>query len=150
MTEDNAGRGRRFLQQAQSYAGAAAALAAGGVGPRVRPPYFMLVAHSTELALKAVIADGDADDEQLMLLGHDLPLCLRWAIDRGLDLDPVRERIEAVINDLAMPHLAQTLRYPALLAWPLPDPAVALEALTKLLAQVESALAAPGLRPAAV
>jgi hypothetical protein len=101
----------------------------------------MLVAHSAELALKAVIADGPADDEQLILLGHDLPLCLRWAIDRGLEVDPADGPIAAVIGELAMPHLAQTLRYPAYIAWPLPDPEAALGALNDLLAQVEHALA---------
>lgn len=140
MAGSQRGRSRRFLDQAQSYAQAAAALAVGGVAPSVRPPFFMLVAHSTELALKAVIADGDADDDQLILLGHDLPMCLRWAIDRGLEVDPGDGQIAAVIGELAMPHLAQTLRYPAHLAWPLPDPGRAHDALTALLAQVEKVL----------
>ena len=136
----SAPRGRRFLIQAQAYADAADALAAGGIGPAVRPPYFMLIAHSAELALKAVIAAGGSDDDHLILLGHDLPLCLRLAIGGGLQVDPAGGPIAEVIAELAMPHLAQTLRYPAYLAWPLPDPETALDALNDLLAHVERTL----------
>lgn len=143
MTRLHPSRSRRFLDQARAYADAAAALGLGGVAPPVTAPYFMLVAHSAELALKAVIAAGDADDQQLILLGHDLPLCLRCAIDGGLDVGPAGGLIAAVIGDLAMPHLAQALRYPAYLAWPLPEPGGALRALTALLAQVEAALTGP-------
>lgn len=154
MTRPHLSRSRRFLEQARAYADAAAALGLGGVAPAVLAPYFMLVAHSAELALKAVIADGDDDDEQLIRLGHDLPLCLRCAIDGGLDVDAAGGAIAGVIGELAMPHLAQTLRYPAYLAWRLPEPDGALDALTALLGRVESALnASPALaseqRPAA-
>lgn len=134
-------RSRRFLEQARAYADAAAALGLGGVPPAVLAPYFMLIAHSAELALKAVIAEGHVDDEQLIRLGHDLPLCLRCAIDGGLDVD-AGGAIAGVIGELAMPHLAQALRYPAYLAWPLPEPDGALDALTALLSRVESALTA--------
>lgn len=142
MIRPHPSRSRRFLDQARAYADAAAALGLGGLAPAVTAPYFMLVAHSAELGLKAVIAAGTADDEQLILLGHDLPLCLRCAIDGGLDVDPAGGPIAAVIDDLAMPHLAQALRYPAYLAWPLPEPGGALGALNALLARVEAALTA--------
>lgn len=140
MTRRDLHRGRRFLHQAQAYADAAAALALGGVAPSLHAPYFMLVAHSAELALKAVIAGGDADDDDLIRLGHDLPLCLRCANAEGLGVDPAEGPIAGVLGELAMPHLAQTLRYPAYLAWPLPEPAAALDALTVLLAQVGNVL----------
>jgi len=143
MPRPRLSRSRRFLDQARAYAEAAATLGLGGVGPAIVAPYFMLVAHSAELALKAVIAEGDADDEQLILLGHDLHLCLRYAIKGGLEVGPPGGPIAAVIRDLAMPHLAQVLRYPAYLAWPLPEPDHALGALSALLAQAEAALAAP-------
>ncbi|MFA5503192.1 MAG: hypothetical protein WDA35_02255, partial [Bacilli bacterium] len=81
MTRPHLSRSRRLLEQAGAYAAAAAALRLGGVAPAVLAPYFMLIAHSAELALKAVIASTDVDDEQLIRLGHDLPLCLRCAID---------------------------------------------------------------------
>lgn len=108
-----------------------------------RPPCFMLVAHAMELGLKAAIGGGDVDDERLIVIGHDLPLCLRLAGDRGLDLTPSGAEIEAVLGALAMPHLAQTLRYPADLSRPLPDPQSALDALDGLLARVADLLEGP-------
>jgi hypothetical protein len=136
-------RGRRYLDRARAYARAAAALAEVGMVEDVRPPFFMLIAHAMELGLKAVIAGGAVDDERLIVIGHDLPLCLRLAGHRGLDLEPTGAEIEAVLSALAMPHLAQTLRYPAHLSWPLPDPQNALNALDGLLARVADTLDTP-------
>jgi len=99
-------RPRRYLDLAQSYADVARLLAASGDTRRPSPPLFMLVAHAMELALKAVIAGGRCDDEGLILLGHDLPLCLRVATNEGLDLKCGRD-VEAMVEALAMPHLAQ-------------------------------------------
>jgi len=142
-TNANTGRSRRYLDRAHSYERAAAALAADEIRQDLRHPYFMLVAHGAELALKAVIAGGDVDDEQLMIVGHDLKLCLRLAVHGGLDLDG-RGEIEEIVSKLAMPHLAQALRYPAYLAWPLPEPGQALQALEALLKRVEERLELPG------
>jgi hypothetical protein len=136
-------RGHRYLDRARSYGRAAAALASAGMVEDARPPFFMLIAHAMELGLKAVIAGGAVDDERLILIGHDLPLCLRLAGDRGLDLEPAGGEIEAVLDALAMPHVAQTLRYPAHLSWPLPEPQSALDALDGLLARVADVLEGP-------
>lgn len=136
-------RGRRYLDRARAYGRAAAALASAGMVEDARPPFFMLIAHAMELGLKAVIAGGAVDDERLIIIGHDLPLCLRLASDGGLDLDPSGAEIETVLDALAMPHLAQTLRYPAYLSWPLPDPPTALDALDGLLARVARVLEGP-------
>jgi hypothetical protein len=135
--------GRRYLDRARAYGRAASALASVGIAAEVRPPFFMLIAHAMELGLKAVIAGGAVDDERLIIIGHDLPLCLRLAGDRGLDLDPASTEIEAVLEALAMPHLAQSLRYPAYLSWPLPDPYDALDALEGLLAGVARLVEGP-------
>jgi hypothetical protein len=137
MSTGYAGRSHRYLDRARSYGRAAATLASTGMVKEARLPFFMLVAHAAELALKAVIAGGGFDDERLITLGHDLTLCMRLANDQGLDLEQSGAEIEAVVGALAMPHLAQTLRYPAYLSWPLPDPRQALEALTSLLSRVE-------------
>jgi hypothetical protein len=136
-------RGRRYLDRARAYGRAASALASVGIAADVRPPFFMLIAHAMELGLKAVIAGGAVDDERLIIIGHDLPLCLRLAGDHGLDLDPAGTEIEAVLEALAMPHLAQSLRYPAYLSWPLPDPHDALDALEGLLARVARLVEGP-------
>lgn len=136
-------RGRRYLDRARAYGRAAAALASIGVVEDARPPFFMLIAHAMELGLKAVIAGGAVDDERLIIIGHDLPFCLRLASDGGLDLAPGGGEIEAVLDALAMPHLAQTLRYPGHLCWPLPDPQSALDALDGLLARVADVLEGP-------
>ena len=93
--------------------------------------------------VKAVIAGGAVDDERLIIIGHDLPLCLRLASDGGLDLEPSGAEIETVLEALAMPHLAQTLRYPAYLSWPLPDPQNALDALDLLLSRAAHLLEGP-------
>ena len=93
--------------------------------------------------MKAVIAGGAVDDERLIIIGHDLPLCLRLANDGGLDLEPSGAEIKTVLEALAMPHLAQTLRYPAHLSWPLPQPQTALDALDGLLARVADVLEDP-------
>lgn len=136
-------RGRRYLDRARAYGRAAGALASVGMVEDARPPFFMLIAHAMELGLKAVIAGGAVDDERLIIIGHDLPLCLRLASDGGLDLEPSGAEIEAVLEALAMPHLAQTLRYPAYLSWPLPDPQTALDALDGLLSRVAHLLEGP-------
>ncbi|WP_421937619.1 hypothetical protein [Phenylobacterium sp.] len=136
-------RGRRHLDRARAYGRAASALASAGIVEDARPPFFMLIAHAMELGLKAVIAGGAVDDDRLIIIGHDLPLCLRLAGDRGLDLEPAGGQIEAVLDALAMPHLAQTLRYPAHLSWPLPEPQSALDALDGLLARVADVLDGP-------
>ncbi|MCR5877287.1 hypothetical protein [Phenylobacterium sp. J367] len=136
-------RGRRYLDRARAYGRAAGALASVGMVEDARPPFFMLIAHAMELGLKAVIAGGAVDDERLIIIGHDLPLCLRLASDGGLDLEPAGAEIETVLEALAMPHLAQTLRYPAYLSWPLPDPQAALNALEGLLSRVAHLLEAP-------
>lgn len=128
-------RPRRYLDLAESYAEVARVLTAAGDPDRPSPPIYMLVAHAMELALKAVIAGGRCDDEGLILLGHDLPLCLRVAINEGLDLERGGD-VEAMVEALAMPHLAQALRYPAYMSWPLPDPRDALSALATLLSRV--------------
>jgi hypothetical protein len=138
-TTAKARRSRRYLDQAHSYGCAAAALAVDEIRQDLQHPYFMLVAHGAELALKAVIAGGDMDDEQLIIVGHDLKLCLRLAVHSGLDLDG-HGQIEEIVSKLAMPHLAQALRYPAYLAWPLPEPGQALQALEALLERVEERL----------
>lgn len=143
MSELDPGRSRRYLDRAQSYGRAATTLALLGIPEEGHQPFFMLVSHAVELALKAVIAGGDADDERLIILGHDLTLCLRVAGEQGLDLDTCGREVEAVVGALAMPHLAQVLRYPAHLDWPLPDPAQALEALESLLSCIEDLLGCP-------
>jgi hypothetical protein len=130
-------RSHRYLNLAQSYGQAAGHIASMVDLPGARSPYFMLVSHAVELSLKAVIAAGGADDERLLVLGHDLQLCMRLARMRGLVSDVADSSVADIIGGLGPPHLAQAFRYPGYLAWSLPNPSAALEALVWLLARTE-------------
>jgi hypothetical protein len=132
---DAPSRPRRYLDLAEAYAQVARALLAAGDSKAPAEPLYMLLAHGMELALKAIVARGRCNNEGLILLGHDLPLCLRAAKRAGLEL-LCESAVEPMIEALAMPHLAQALRYPAYLSWPLPDPHVAVGALEDLLKRV--------------
>ena len=139
-------RSRRYLDLAETYGQVAQALA--GVGdPDDRPePLYMLIGHAMELALKAVIARGRSSDDRLILLGHDLPLCLRAATQEGLVLAG-DSTVVVALDALAMPHLAQALRYPAYMSWPLPDVQAALDALAALLSQARELIAQQSVSP---
>ncbi|HEX3365370.1 hypothetical protein [Phenylobacterium sp.] len=102
-----------------------------------RSPYFMLVSHAAELSLKALIAAGGADDERLLVLGHDLQLCLRLARKQGLAGDLANPKVAAIVDALGPPHMAQAFRYPSYLSWSLPQPSEALEVLVWLLTRAQ-------------
>jgi hypothetical protein len=138
---DSDSRARRHLDFALTYTEVARALVATGTTGQHVEPLYMLMAHAMELALKAVVARRRCDNERLILLGHDLRLCLDAATREGLELAP-DDPILDVIDALAMPHLAQALRYPAYMSWPLPNPQTVLDALDDLLPRVRDRVVA--------
>jgi hypothetical protein len=130
-------RSRRYLRLAQSYGRAAGQIASMAELQEARSPYFMLVSHAAELSLKALIAAGGADDERLLVLGHDLQLCLRLARKQGLAGDLANPKVAAIVDALGPPHMAQAFRYPSYLSWSLPQPSEALEVLVWLLTRAQ-------------
>ncbi|MGG2007432.1 hypothetical protein [Novosphingobium resinovorum] len=86
--------------------------------------YFALVAHSLELALKAILIADGWDEERLMQMGHSLHRCCR-AINRGsLDLAVgISASDHTTIDALDCPHAMQSFRYPGLPPQDLPAPA---------------------------
>jgi hypothetical protein len=138
-------RSRRYLQLAQSYGHTAVRVAAMTDPQELGSPFFMLVSHALELSLKAMIAAGEADDERLLNLGHDLHLCMRLARARRLAEDLGDPKMAAIVGALGPPHMAQAFRYPSYLTWSLPKPSEALEALVWLLARTEGVVNPIGL-----
>jgi hypothetical protein len=130
-------RSRRYLQLAQSYGRAAGQIASMAELQEARSPFFMLVSHAAELSLKALIAAGGADDERLLVLGHDLQLCMRLARKQGLAGDLADPKMAAIVDALGPPHMAQAFRYPCYLSWSLPKPVETLEALEWLLTRTQ-------------
>ncbi|MBB4642704.1 hypothetical protein [Rhizorhapis suberifaciens] len=127
-------RADRHLVLAGAYAEAARRVLAQGIVGAERLPYFAVVAHGLELGLKAILLNDGWDEEDLMLIGHDLDGCCR-AVRRGqLDLsDAIGADLTAIIDALSYPHAIQCFRYPQRVPQDLPDPARALDCLQRLL-----------------
>lgn len=141
--EEGPARARAYLRLAVEYLAAAEALEAAGLasGPNQRP-FWMAMASSLELVLKAVLSHHGESEERLMLIGHDLRGCLRRASERGgrLSTDlPLQDLVFA----LHSPHAMGMFRYPAVGRWPaLPEPIVALDVLSRVLVATIEDLAA--------
>lgn len=114
----------RYLLMAEAYGAAADSVLAVGE-EKTQAPFYMLVAHAIELALKSLLLAHGDDAELMILMGHNLDSCLRRAVRLGLVHDV--SDIEAVVESLAEPHAAQSFRYPgfALRDLPKPDDALA-------------------------
>lgn len=96
-----------YFKMAESYAVAVKSLA-----PHVedaRAPFHMLVGHTLELSLKAVLLHRGDHEEELMLVGHDLHFCHEEARMQGWkgagDITVLVDRLEG-------PHRDQRFRYP--------------------------------------
>lgn len=128
MTPESHTRAARYLKLGEAYIWAARGVVERADFERVRLPFYGLLGHGMELALKSVAARAGWDDERLMWLGHDLDWAWRVTLsDAGLEVPDARS-VGSVIRQLSRPHHAQAFRYPALLSWPLPDPRCALAA----------------------
>lgn len=134
-------RADRHLVLAGAYAEAARGALARGIASDVRLPYFALVAHALELALKAILIGAGRDEAELMMMGHDLAHA-RNAVERS---EPsfaaaIAPRFVAVVDALTYPHAIQSFRYPQRPPQDLPDPSAALEALDRFLETAEQHL----------
>ncbi|MEN5051384.1 hypothetical protein [Brevundimonas naejangsanensis] len=132
-------RAGAYLAWARDYAEAA------GVGVAKRADlrsYWRLIAHALELALKAQILRREGDEAWLMSsVGHNLEKAMRTVLLSGAS-SPIPREIARLIEALDVPHSRQELRYPSLLACPVPAaPAAAHAALARLLEIVASDIA---------
>lgn len=132
------GRDLQYLDFAKTYGEAARRLGEeNGSIETICIPFFHLVAHAAELALKAVMSFHGDHEENLMWMGHALEGCRRNAARGGLHaLD--NEDVQIFIDSLDRPHCMQSLRYPQRLHLSLPDAGASLRALSELLDIVES------------
>ena len=104
-------RGHDYLAMAASYVAAAQCLAS--LAENESAPFHMLVAHSLELSLKAILAHDGRDEEWLMMTGHDLDHCHREARLIGFSGQADRE-LSDLVRTLDRPHADQRFRYPVL------------------------------------
>lgn len=134
MSPPNIERADRHLVLADAYAGAARLMLAGEIAGELRLPYFALVAHGLELALKAILIGNGRDEEDMILIGHDLARA-REAVARSQPalVDAGAPHFVAIVDALSYPHAVQCFRYPQRLPEDLPDPASALDALRNFL-----------------
>ncbi len=135
MSPENNTRADRHLVLAGGYAEAARRVLAAEIADDVRLPYFALVAHGLELALKAILLREGRDEEDLIWMGHDLAGC-RDAVERSRPafVEAVVPGFTAIVDALSYPHALQCFRYPQRTPRDLTDPARALDALQRLLA----------------
>lgn len=134
MSPEPPSRAEQHLLLAGAYAKAAGRVLAQEIAGIDLLPYFAIVAHGLELGLKAILIGDGRDEEYLMLVGHDLAGC-RDAVERGqLDLsDAVGIDFAAMIDALTFAHATQCFRYPQRYSRDLPDAALALDCLRRLL-----------------
>jgi len=79
-----------------------------------------LRAHAHELALKAQVLRGEGDEAWLMSsVGHNLERAMRTVVHSRAS-SPIPREIARLIEALDAPHSRQELRYPSLLASPVP------------------------------
>lgn len=103
-------------------------------------PFYLLASHSIELSLKAVLLSQGYGIERVMMIGHNLDVCLRAAVRRGL-AEP-STRLTRTLDMLGVAHGAQAFRYPHYMSWSLPDPDETMGAATRILRLAGDHLAA--------
>ena len=134
MPADNIDRASHYIAFARAYAGAARRVLATEIAGNERLPYFALVAHGLELALKAILTRAGWDEERLMMIGHDLERCYVAVSRYRADLAVIPGiDVAGVIEALAYPHAIQSFRYPQAEPRNLPDASIALDCLDQIL-----------------
>lgn len=96
-------------------------------------PYFALVAHEFELAIKAVLIRRGWYEERLMLIGHHISRCRD--VVRSTGDEPIDTDTEAVVETLSSPDAMQGFRSPAHRECA-PEPRTCLACLERLLRNV--------------
>ena len=132
------GRDLQYLAFAKAYGETARRLGGGDASiETICIPFFHLVAHAAELALKAAMSFQGNDEQNLMWTGHALEDCRRNAVLGGLHaLDS--EALCSFIDSLDRPHSMQSLRYPQYFHLTFPDATDALSTLSELLGVIEA------------
>jgi len=106
MTPQVHNRAARYLRLGEAYISAARDVLAAPDFEQVRLPFYSLLCHGMELALKSVAARKGWDDERLMWLGHDLDWAWRVTLsDAGFEA-PGARAVGGVIHQLSRPHHA--------------------------------------------
>jgi hypothetical protein len=82
-------------------------------------PFYLLACHAIELALKATLVRSGVVEQDLMVIGHNLDVCLRYAVRRGFP--PLSQRGEKAFAKLSEAHRAQAFRYPQQIEWSRPS-----------------------------
>ena len=123
-----------LLQRASEYLRACRRLDAGGDHRELVYPAYFLVAHATELALKAYLAaQGVPKSELRKRWGHRLAALYGEARRLGL---PEIEKLDLVVAQLADLNEEQSLRYPAYFVRAAPRPEDYAEVVEKMLSNV--------------
>lgn len=132
-------RAGAYLELAYDYAEAAGVVAEKRADLR---SCWHLIVHALELALKAQILRVEGDEGWLTSsVGHSLERAMA-TVGRGEASSPIPPNIARLIEALDVPHSRQELRYPSLLASPVPAaPAAAHAALAGFLEIVAGDLA---------
>lgn len=120
----------RYLSLANTYWASAQRLRDEGE-PATRSPFYLLAAHTIELALKAVLLGYGVPIDGLTMVGHNLDACMRHAERRGFPKLPVRGA--RTLARLSAAHHAQAFRYPQFTSWALPDPDETMSIATRIL-----------------
>lgn len=102
---------RDYFAMAESYVVAVEGLAEHAEMPQA--PFLMLVSHSLELSLKAVLAQDGRDEEWLMMVGHNLARCHDRARSIGFS-GSAEQQLSELVEILDQGHSDQRFRYPVL------------------------------------
>lgn len=123
-----------LLQRAKEYLRACQQLKAGETNKDLLYPAYHLVAHATELSLKAYLAASGVTSKHLReKLGHKLGKLYRAAQGRGL---PPIEQLDLVVDQLEDLNEEQSLRYPAYFIQVAPRPEDYADVVEKLLSRI--------------
>lgn len=136
--QGRAGRDLQYLAYAKAYSEAAERLGrCDAPFPAVQIPFFQLVAHAVELALKAAISFQGRGEEDLMWIGHDLDRCCRYLVSDGFETLGLTG-IAFLVSHLDAPHSMQAFRYPQHFHWVMPRIDETLRSLSEVLRAVET------------
>ena len=90
----------------------AARLLATAKGFETSQPLFYLLGHSLELSFKSYVRAKGGTLECLKSMGHDLELCLAWALTTGLaDIVKISEKERAIVSLMNIPYKAKEFEY---------------------------------------
>lgn len=116
MTYDRQERAEAYASLASEYLRAAQTLASNDRACAGSRPFWALLAHALELAIKARLRAAGLSEERLLAINHGLATCMRLS---SLDQDG---EVAELVARLDAPHAMQAFRYPQRLVAPEIDP----------------------------